>query len=241
MVREIIRLVSDQKHQAEQANRSLDRIILIGGFGDSDFLHNQLKQWCMVNGGIKLLVPDHPQAAIVRGAAIRGLEGTAPRKKRCRRYYGVTHSSLFKDGIDPEERAYIDRWDGAKRCSGKMTWLIQKGDIITKDTKASINLFLSASRHDELYTTDQLYSCSLDDPPEYSDHPRVERVTTIRTDFSGIDKSKVPHKRTHGLYGTKLFCLTFEVVVEFGRQSGVLEFKTLVGGKVSGLTTVTYD
>jgi hypothetical protein len=69
----------------------------------------------------------------------------------------------------------------------------------------------------------------------------VERVTTIRTDFSGIDKSKVPHKRTHGFYGTKLFCLSFEVVVEFGRQSGVLEFKTLVGGKVSGLTTVTFD
>lgn len=69
----------------------------------------------------------------------------------------------------------------------------------------------------------------------------VERVTTIRTDFSGIDKSKVPHRRTHGLYGTKLFCLSFEVVVEFGQQSGVLEFKTLVGGKVSGLTTVTFD
>jgi hypothetical protein len=96
----------------------------------------------MANGGIKLLVPDHPyvarqykkvdadsadrQAAIVRGAAIRGLEGTAPRKKRCRRYYGVTHGSIFREGIDPEERAYIDRWDGVKRCSGKMTWLIQK-------------------------------------------------------------------------------------------------------------------
>jgi len=69
----------------------------------------------------------------------------------------------------------------------------------------------------------------------------VEPVGTIRTDFTGLDKSKVPHKRTHGLLGTRMFQLSFDVVVEFGKQSGTLEFKTLVGGSVSGTTTVTFD
>lgn len=122
---------------------------------------------------------------------IRGLEGTAPRKKRCRRYYGVAHGSSFREGIDPEERAYTHPWDGSKRCSGRMTWLIQKvytgpdylstwseslrteqGDIITKDTKRNIELFIPATKHDTLQSSTSLYSCSLDSPPEYDDHPR---------------------------------------------------------------------
>jgi len=39
---------------------ALKRIILIGGFGDSDYLHARLRNWCANNGKMQLLVPDHP-------------------------------------------------------------------------------------------------------------------------------------------------------------------------------------
>jgi hypothetical protein len=69
----------------------------------------------------------------------------------------------------------------------------------------------------------------------------IQREGTIQTDLSGFDRKAAPHKRKFGIFGRRLFYLEFEVVVEFGRQSGTLEFKTLVGGSVSGTTTINID
>jgi len=102
------------------------RLALIGGFGDSDYLYSKMKSWCALNGDIQLLCPEHPQAAIVRGAALRGMEGIAPSKKCCRRSYGVGSLQMFREGIDPEHRAHWNKWDGSKRCFGRMEWLIAK-------------------------------------------------------------------------------------------------------------------
>ncbi len=59
------------------------------------------------------------QSAVVRGAALRGLEGIAPRMKR-----GL--SCAFRQGTDPEELAYIDDFDNSKLCSGRIEWMIAK-------------------------------------------------------------------------------------------------------------------
>lgn len=64
------------------------------------------------------------QAAVVRGAAIRGLEGTMPRTLICRRHYGLKGGLPFRPGIDDEKHAYIS-W-GDTYCSGRMDWLVQK-------------------------------------------------------------------------------------------------------------------
>lgn len=35
----------------------IQMIIVVGGFGDSQYLHDTLQEWCQKNGGIKLLCP----------------------------------------------------------------------------------------------------------------------------------------------------------------------------------------
>jgi hypothetical protein len=62
---------------------------------------------------------------VVRGAALRGLEGIVPRMKRARRHYGIGVNITFREGTDPEERAYIDDFN-SKMCSGRVDWLIAK-------------------------------------------------------------------------------------------------------------------
>ena len=64
------------------------------------------------------------QAAIVRGAAIRGLEGTVPDTVICRRHYGVETGQLFRPGVDVEKNAYY-MW-GEKLSAGYMSWIIHK-------------------------------------------------------------------------------------------------------------------
>lgn len=66
------------------------------------------------------------QAAIVKGAALRGLMGVFPRKRRCRRHYGVAMRKPFRQGIDPESQARYNVWDKGKVCEGRIHWMIRK-------------------------------------------------------------------------------------------------------------------
>lgn len=68
--------------------KSVRTIVLCGGFGDSKYLHRQLKDWCRAHGNLRLICPPHPQAAIVKGAALRGLGEIKPSRRKCRRFYG---------------------------------------------------------------------------------------------------------------------------------------------------------
>jgi hypothetical protein len=62
----------------------------------------------------------------VRGAALRGLEGIAPRVKHARRHYGIALSMVFREGIDPESLSFVDSWDNTRRCEDRMEWIISK-------------------------------------------------------------------------------------------------------------------
>jgi hypothetical protein len=66
------------------------------------------------------------QAAIVQGAALRGLEGLFARSRRCRRYYGYTSGKTFREGVDDPHTAYFDLFYGDKCSSGHMAWLTRK-------------------------------------------------------------------------------------------------------------------
>ena len=61
------------------------------------------------------------------GAALRGLEGIAPRIKHVRRHYGISLRMDFREGIDPEDNAYYDLLDNKRKmCRSRMEWLISK-------------------------------------------------------------------------------------------------------------------
>lgn len=70
------------------------------------------------------MLSNDSQAAIVKGAALRGLEGLKPTITIATRHYGWSLDLLFREGIDDEENSYIDVYDGTKRCRGRMDWAI---------------------------------------------------------------------------------------------------------------------
>ncbi len=66
------------------------------------------------------------QSAVVRGAALCGLEGIAPRVKHARRHYGFVLGQPFREGVDPEEYVYYDKVDNVKYCTNVVRWIISK-------------------------------------------------------------------------------------------------------------------
>lgn len=69
---------------------------------------------------------------------MRGLEGTTPKSRRCRLHYGFEWRDTFREGIDPQSRADIDKFDGRKLCWGRIKWLVQKGSLYPKDIHAML-------------------------------------------------------------------------------------------------------
>jgi hypothetical protein len=62
------------------------------------------------------------QAAILKGAALRGLEGLRPTVTIATRHYGWSWHTAFREGVDDEKDSYIDEYDGNKMCRGRMCW-----------------------------------------------------------------------------------------------------------------------
>lgn len=97
VVAEITNLIKQQVKAAKDTqNAKINRLILVGGFGESSYLNKKLKTWCKRNGNITLICPLHPQSAVVHGAALRGLEGISPQIKQLRRHYGICLGMPFR-------------------------------------------------------------------------------------------------------------------------------------------------
>jgi len=67
---------------------------------------------------------------VVRGAAANGLEGeknNTIKTRKCRRHYGTSYSAEFSARKHKESDSYIDSYDGIKRVSKQMSWLLATG------------------------------------------------------------------------------------------------------------------
>lgn len=126
VLNDILTLLYMQLEDIQAKSFKLDRIILVGGFGESPYLNQRLSAWCKSNGNIRLLCPENCQSAIARGAALRGLEG-GPGSKQCRRHYGVQINQEFLPAVHGERYdTYIDGLTGRKYCKNVMDWMILK-------------------------------------------------------------------------------------------------------------------
>jgi len=237
---EVTNLVQKQKSMIEANGKTLNRLVLVGGFGESDYLFAKLSAWCGTE--TRVTCPEYPQAAIVRGAALRGLLDIAPRKKRCRRHYGFIVSKPFIEGVDPPEEAFIDQCDGKKMCKNKMKWIAHRGDEISKDTFRSHRLTQTRYAKDwDMTCSIIFYGCDLDAAPSRYIASQLTTIGRIAIDFSGIDISRFPTRRQHEYFGSRYYKLPYELQVMFGSKSGSLQVRTLCEGILTGSAEIMYD
>jgi hypothetical protein len=242
VVKQVIALVQQQIGEAAKLGHGIDRMILVGGFGDSPYLFDTLQKWCKHHGNIPLIVPTHPQAAVVLGASLRGLFGTAPSSTRCRRHYGYKSLQKFRPGLDQEDQAFIDPFsitatDDGKMANNGVSWIIGKGEEVTSQTTKSLGLHYIHEAGSNLVRNVQLCATALDIAPDRDDGYRVETVGSIEVNYSDLDLSQFAKVSRNG----KLFRkLEFELRIDFGASKGVLDFSTWVKGKRSGTAKIIY-
>nr|OQO22529.1 hypothetical protein B0A51_09680 [Rachicladosporium sp. CCFEE 5018] len=226
-VAEVIALVVQQNETIKTAGKKLDRLVLVGGFGESAYLYSRLKKWCQTRG-IQAYCPEYPQAAIVRGAALRGLIGIAPRTKRCRRHYGCAIAFPFREGVDPPSDAIKLPLSTIKHCKNRMLWMIKKGDVISEDTTGSHKITYTQ----EVKATDKTWTMRL-----YT----IDQVGTVTVDMGAIKTSTYKEKRGGMFSRDKFQKIPMEIEVNFGAKSGVLGVRALCDGQVAGAAELTFD
>ncbi|PWW76339.1 actin-like ATPase domain-containing protein [Tuber magnatum] len=236
VVKEIVQLVQQQVKEVEKTkvNPSLEEVwipsrghfsrqtrqvkalVLVGGFGESEYLRSQLQNQIMTSDGRKLSILQPPNAwtAVVRGAVMRGLEGGMVRIRKAPNSYGNSCSEPFIHGFHPEEDGYIDPYNGVYMCAGRMQWYVRKVKTEAADYPFRYGV-VTASRATTLRRTTPL-------------EKRIRTTCTIWVDTSVIPREKF--MRRIGITGQPYLRLEFDLLMTFQSASILYEFE--VGGKV---------
>ncbi|KAL2060461.1 hypothetical protein VTL71DRAFT_9492 [Oculimacula yallundae] len=130
-------LIANQVAQIKKQNKCVEAILLVGGFGESKYLHDRVSN-CHKSDGTHIFRVQGAWSSICRGATLAGLEGIGgalgrPPKviSRIARYsYGFPVSVPFDPSQHLLEDRFVDESEGVYRARNQMMWMLEIGDKI---------------------------------------------------------------------------------------------------------------
>ena len=149
VVKEVCDLVQGQVDGLRSKGGIVSGIVLVGGFGQSDYLYRRLKSHFTTaeppppytetpthapgggNGGngiasIEVMQPVYAWTAVVRGAVLRGVEGNMVISRKARFHYGTSYATVYdEDKHNVSERYWSPLWE-RWMVSDRMQWHIAK-------------------------------------------------------------------------------------------------------------------
>ncbi|KAL1923420.1 uncharacterized protein VTP21DRAFT_8400 [Calcarisporiella thermophila] len=172
VINSVLGLIDEQLRQAKW----LDAIFLVGGFGQSDYLHECVKHTFVSTGRVGLVgVPPRGALAVVRGAVMFGLYPRVIAQRIARRSYGVETTMRFEPGLDPAEYSFI-RADGNRYCRYRFSIYCYKGQPVRVDECVTKTYSVTYPND----TDCDLFACDLDGPtPRLTTHPAIRKVAAF--------------------------------------------------------------
>lgn len=156
VVREVTELVQGQVDGLRRAGGVVSGIVLVGGFGQSDYLYRRLKSHFTSaapppyserpthgrapggeaapaepgapadNGSIEVMQPVYAWTAVVRGAVLRGLEGNMVISRKSRMHYGTSYATVYDEDKHSVSERYWSPLWERWMVSDRMQWHIAK-------------------------------------------------------------------------------------------------------------------
>ncbi|KAH8811431.1 hypothetical protein F5884DRAFT_274128 [Xylogone sp. PMI_703] len=183
VVNRILELVRNQIIAIQAQNRTLQNVLVVGGFGASEYLFQQIKLHVPPQFQSKVVRPMDSVAAIVKGAVTAGITERVITSRVARRHYLMATLQPFKEGHHPE--AYrVPSLDGKDRCKFTRQIFVQKGQRVKIGEPVKVSFFRQVAPGATLMYEDILYACDDDVCPEYTKDPRIKEVVTLTSDLS---------------------------------------------------------
>ncbi|KAF5704859.1 Hsp70 family heat shock protein [Fusarium globosum] len=233
VVKKIIALL-EQQIQATRSESELEikTICLVGGFGESIYLLNKLREWCP--DGVELINPNKSWEAICIGAALRGLEGPIVVKKKSKRHIGLALSIPFDANIHNPWDAYYDQEDKMKRVM-VMDWMINRGQSITSGSVVTRSRYWTIGEKESKIRTQTLYESTEAVAPGNLAHPSVQKLGELYIDLRKVDLRGCQSRETGSLFSKKtIYRIEFSLEMMPENDLGYIYFRVICSGKVLG-------
>ncbi|KAG6006762.1 hypothetical protein E4U21_006747 [Claviceps maximensis] len=251
VVKEVCDLVQGQVDGLRAKGGIVSGIILVGGFGQSDYLYRRLKAHftssaapppyserptytadgvaTQDNGSIEVMQPVYAWTAVVRGAVLRGLEGNMVISRKSRMHYGTSYATVYdEEKHSVSERYWSPLWE-RWMVSDRMQWHIAKGESLSPSSPIAFHYTRNFRQHQSLIVTDDLIACDADDAP--ASHTRdLLHVCTLTTDLGAVPRSKFTRLTTTRGVEFDNLDFTLEMIVD----SAGLGFELKVDGQRYG-------
>ena len=146
-------------------------MLVVGGFGASEYLFQQIKLHVPPQFQNKVVRPMDSVAAIVKGAVTAGITERVVTSRVARRHYLMATLQPFKEGHHPEQYR-VPSLDGKDRCKYTRQIFVQKGQRVKIGEPVKVSFFRQVAPGATLMYEDVLYACDEDVCPEYTKDPR---------------------------------------------------------------------
>jgi len=178
-------LVEKQLRGIQRKGLAVKAVVLVGGFGESKYLHNYLKT-ANIKDNIRVLQEPGAISAVCRGATLWGLEqnhATSFISRIARISYGIVLSMPFNNSI---HRTSEKVWDEAKSqwlASGQMKWLLKRGEEVVEgrvlEGPCYRSITISPSDHGNDDFSSSLYYSDADTSPQRRSDPSVKMLCSV--------------------------------------------------------------
>ncbi|KAK9451645.1 uncharacterized protein V1518DRAFT_389589 [Limtongia smithiae] len=232
----IVHLVKEQINLVEKNRKQIEAILLVGGFGASQYLFDYIKNQIPPKYCTKLVRPPDSVAAIVQGAVTTGIFDRVVTARRARRHYMLETVDLFVPNRHPAEYR-IPGLDGTDRCRYTKQVFISKGQRLEVGRPITVHLRRQIDMHAHPRFEDALYYCDQDTCPEYVTRDGIFPLGTLTMDLTSVDSALF--NRRHGQHGQDLYDIEFEVSMWL-EGGDALRAESTFKGQVVGRTTVDF-
>lgn len=238
IVQQVIELVEGQINSVCELGQKVNALILVGGFGRSEFLATCLrKRFTEREPAIEVLQPVNAWTAVVRGAVLRGVEGQElVLSRKARRHYGIKANSKFDRFFHSEEEKYWDSIEECWRAKDQMTWYIRKGDNVSCDEPVLFPFHRCFLSSDSKIATSSLTVCE-DDVAPTSANNQTHTVCRMVADLNNVPKYLWESKTNSK--GIRYQKLRYQLGMQI--TSGGIHFDFRVDDVVYGEVTASFD
>ncbi|KAL0635321.1 hypothetical protein Q9L58_005711 [Maublancomyces gigas] len=184
---------------------------------------------------IEIMQPLYAWTAVVRGAVIRGLEGSMVVTRKARYHYGTSYATVWEENKHPiADRYWSPLWE-RWMVSDRMQWHIARGQPVSDCTPISFHYTRNFRPGQTLIVEDELMMCQSEIAPQNMSAD-VGSVCTLMTDLSAVPRSEFTKLTTSK--GVEYLNLDFSL--DFIVDSASLMFELKVGGVAYGSVTATF-
>ncbi|KAK7453619.1 hypothetical protein Landi51_03559 [Colletotrichum acutatum] len=207
VVKEVCDLVQGQVTGIRSKGGVVSGIVLVGGFGQSDYLYRKLKTHftsaapppyterpthgsvtaLQETSSIEVMQPVYAWTAVVRGAVLRGLEGNMVISRKARYHYGTSYATVY----DEEKHSVSDfgplsfAW---LQETNTDPVLLKQGEAISPLSPIAFHYTRNFRPGQSLLVTDDLIACEADEPPAAYTRDLIH-VCTLTTDLNAVPRS----------------------------------------------------